>query len=517
MLVNPPDVYANLKTNQAYIKSTGALVSTTSLVTVSRASAATQVNSGGVWAQYPSNTSAWTDLGASIWEARTNSIRNNTMAGAVVGTPGTLPTNWAIQSTAGGLTTSVVGTGTESGVSYVDLQVSGTSGGTQWQVRFEGPGVIAAAQGQTWTNSLFAEIVGGSLTNVTQAKIQTFVYNSTPGFVNAYATNITIPVQTGLLGGSRFSGSTTLPDATTASVVPILELDVNNASAINLTIRIGWPQLENNAFINSTVSSAAIAAGGASGVAGSAVYQVGGGTGTAATLNVTVSSGAITAINSVANAGSYTVFPTSPAALTYVSGTGSGVTGATVNLTPTSNASLAAASNPILTSGVAGTRTVEADTLVLTGLPAFGSAYTVWGRATPQTPNPGWQNQSIVGASDGTNNNRFAVRRNTAGFPTILDVSGGSALINTAMGGAAAWLQGVSGKIAMAGQASDQRAVFNGTLDSNSYAVAMPVSATTINLGDNAGSDFQLNGNLEEIAVWFTQRVPNATLQAMTT
>jgi hypothetical protein len=82
------------------------------------------------------------------------------------------------------------------------------------------------------------------------------------------------------------------------------------------------------------IGSVAIAAGGASGAAGAAVYQVGGGTGTPAQLNVTVAGGAITAINGIANPGNYTVFPTSPAPLTYVSGTGSGVVGATVNLTP---------------------------------------------------------------------------------------------------------------------------------------------------------------------------------------
>src|SRR3954464_10592323 len=33
--------------------------------------------------------------GLLVEEARTNGIRNNSMTGAVVGTPGTLPTNWA--------------------------------------------------------------------------------------------------------------------------------------------------------------------------------------------------------------------------------------------------------------------------------------------------------------------------------------------------------------------------------------------------------------------------------------
>src|SRR6516165_3878780 len=83
MMANPPDIYLNLKTNQAQYKS-GAVTAANLLTTVSRASAATQADSSGNWSQFPANTLAHTDLGASIWEARTNSTRNNTMAGAVV-------------------------------------------------------------------------------------------------------------------------------------------------------------------------------------------------------------------------------------------------------------------------------------------------------------------------------------------------------------------------------------------------------------------------------------------------
>lgn len=83
----------------------------------------------------------------------------------------------------------------------------------------------------------------------------------------------------------------------------------------------------------STVTAATIVSGGSGGTAGAAVYQVGGGVGTPAQLNVTVTAGAISAIGSVANAGNYVTAPAQPAPLTYVSGVGVGVVGATVNLT----------------------------------------------------------------------------------------------------------------------------------------------------------------------------------------
>ncbi|HWU40557.1 MAG TPA: hypothetical protein VN203_23170, partial [Candidatus Acidoferrum sp.] len=83
MAANPPGIYVNLKSNQAQLAS-GRQVPATSVVTVSRASPATQVDSAGNWNQFASGVLARSDLGASIWEARTNGIRNNTMAGAVV-------------------------------------------------------------------------------------------------------------------------------------------------------------------------------------------------------------------------------------------------------------------------------------------------------------------------------------------------------------------------------------------------------------------------------------------------
>jgi hypothetical protein len=75
------------------------------------------------------------------------------------------------------------------------------------------------------------------------------------------------------------------------------------------------------------VKSATVAAGGSGGANGPVVLTVVGGTGSAATLNGTITGGVLTAINSVATPGSYTAFPSSPASVT-----GGGLTGATVNL-----------------------------------------------------------------------------------------------------------------------------------------------------------------------------------------
>ena len=80
------------------------------------------------------------------------------------------------------------------------------------------------------------------------------------------------------------------------------------------------------------VTSAYKATGGdgSGGVNGAGVYALVGGVGTPATLNCTWAGGILT-VNSVASAGSYSVMPTNPATISYVSGAATGWTGATVN------------------------------------------------------------------------------------------------------------------------------------------------------------------------------------------
>ena len=85
-----------------------------------------------------------------------NTIKNPKMVGVVAGTPGTLPTNWSIGGAAG-LTTSVIGTGTEKGMAYVDIRLNGTTSGTFTTILMEAASVIAACQcaGMVWQCDAF--------------------------------------------------------------------------------------------------------------------------------------------------------------------------------------------------------------------------------------------------------------------------------------------------------------------------------------------------------------------------
>ena len=112
--------YRSLYADRGYPKSFSDMHS------ITRASTKYAQDLAGVWTEFASGVPAITDRGILIEESRTNQIRNNSMQGAVAGTPGTLPTNWGV-SVAGGLTRTVVGTGTENGIEYIDVRVQGTT------------------------------------------------------------------------------------------------------------------------------------------------------------------------------------------------------------------------------------------------------------------------------------------------------------------------------------------------------------------------------------------------------
>lgn len=193
-------------------------------------------------------------LGLLIEEQRTNTIRNNTMQGAVAGTPGTLPTNWGV-SGLGTLTQTVVGTGIENGVNYIDLRFNGTASTTQIGIRFEPANGIAGTNGQTFSFSTWIARVAGSTANVTEVLANTNIYNAASGYLTSnILTGYPSSVSTTL---SRLSGAATITAATAAFIQPQIYLSITSGAAIDITLRIGLPQLELGAFATSVIPTVA--------------------------------------------------------------------------------------------------------------------------------------------------------------------------------------------------------------------------------------------------------------------
>ena len=201
--------------------------------------------------RFDHNPTTGESLGLLVEEQRTNSIRNNTMVGAVAGTPGTAPTTWNVTA-ATDLTRTVVGTGTENGVTYVDFRFTGTVTAARSQYIFlEGSAAIAASNNQPWAGSAWVKVAGGSLSNITSMQLQADTRDSSLVYVNTpYGLNIYSSVSSVF---TRFNASGNTAAANVAYIQPFLVFTTATSGAVDITLRIGLPQLEQGAFATSVI------------------------------------------------------------------------------------------------------------------------------------------------------------------------------------------------------------------------------------------------------------------------
>jgi hypothetical protein len=234
-------------------------------ITFTRASGATYFDANGVLQtaaddapRFDHDPVTGESRGLLIEEQRTNSLRNSQGGGSTVGTHtggsgagGVLPTNWIWSS--GGLSLDVVGTGTEDGLSYIDIRFYGTVTASIAALGYEAQSHIVAANGQTWSASHYVRTVAGNLTNITEVETQIRLNNvSTAVDTENVAFTPSASYQ-------RATATTTIADATVNRIVARLALAFSTGT-IDITLRIAAPQLELGAFATSYIPTTTAAA-----------------------------------------------------------------------------------------------------------------------------------------------------------------------------------------------------------------------------------------------------------------
>jgi hypothetical protein len=149
------------------------------------------------------------------------------------------------------LTQTVVGTGTANGITYIDVRFSGTTSTTQLVIRFDGIGTIAAANGQSWAISAWLAIVGGSAANTNNYTLANNLFDSGSVYIGeGPGISLASPPTSTF---TRYSGAGTISNASTASIRPYFYFLFASGVAIDITLRIGLPQLEQGAFATSVI------------------------------------------------------------------------------------------------------------------------------------------------------------------------------------------------------------------------------------------------------------------------
>jgi hypothetical protein len=177
------------------------------------------------------------------------------MQGAAAGTPGTLPTNWQ-KGEQVGMAFSVIGTGTENGVDYIDVRWSGTATGTTVSsVQFEQNTGIAASNGQAWAASTYVKLVSGSVSGISLIRIGWNERSASTTLTTKYSNGLTVATSGALTTCRQSHVATNNGGATVANVLPLIILSPTNGATIDATFRIGLPQMELGALATSVIKT----------------------------------------------------------------------------------------------------------------------------------------------------------------------------------------------------------------------------------------------------------------------
>jgi hypothetical protein len=195
------------------------------------------------------NPTTGAPLGVLVEEQRTNFVRNNSMVGAVAGSPGTNPTNWGgTTSLSNGIQRSVVGVGVEFGLPYIDIRLLGTATAnvTNAQIGFESGG-CACTVGNVVTSSLFASVLPGGIGVGTNFRV---VNNWNNVGVYLSESQGTLTQLTSTI--TRLTVTATAI-ASTTTAVPYMKWHETAGTVTDYVLRLYAPQTELGAFATSLI------------------------------------------------------------------------------------------------------------------------------------------------------------------------------------------------------------------------------------------------------------------------
>lgn len=226
--------------------------------TVARTSEAYTENADGTFSEVDENVPKYRYVdgryGIFPEDAATNQIRNNSMQGAVVGTPGTLPTEWG--ENLRGLTREVVSIGKIGDVDYIDIRFHGTatSGGVFTPLRIMTEYPINVTHEQVWANSAFLKLIDSTALPVS-IELSMGQVATPSGFLEQRSGPLSVNENL-----DRYISTETVDDTVSNGnpidrIFPAVIAVLTEGQSYDFTIRIGMPQMELGATASSVIKT----------------------------------------------------------------------------------------------------------------------------------------------------------------------------------------------------------------------------------------------------------------------
>jgi hypothetical protein len=255
--------------------------------TYARASAANGFGASGVLFAAAANAPRFVGADAQLLLERqaSNLLANPRFEGAtpgVIGSGGAVPSDMDMTATSG-MQREIVGTGTEDGIPYLDVRWNGTQANTNIALLWFGMGGgWTVGVGTVFALSCCVRLVGGSLANVTAIRFRVQERQNTSVLANSNKAAFTPGTAT--LRTQRVTETHMMASASVNNARLQLSLSPSANQPVDLTLRIGLPQVEAGGATTSPVLPPAGTPGVSTRAAASLVYAPGGGLPAAGTL-----------------------------------------------------------------------------------------------------------------------------------------------------------------------------------------------------------------------------------------